>query len=42
MNDGRRKYLTPREVADYLGISRRTAYDLIHRGDKPAHEPCEA
>jgi excisionase family DNA binding protein len=33
LSDGRRKYFSPQEVADYLGISRRTAYDLISRGD---------
>lgn len=33
LEDERRKYLTPQEVADYLGISRRTAYELIYRGD---------
>ena len=38
MEDGRRKYLTPQEVGDYLGISRRTAYDLIHRGDIRGHK----
>lgn len=36
MEDGRRKYLTPQEVAEYLGVSRRTAYDLVYRGDLAA------
>lgn len=36
LSDGRRKYFSPQDVADYLGVSRRTAYDLISRGDVAA------
>lgn len=36
MDDKRRRYLTVSEVADYLAISRSSAYDLISRGDLKA------
>lgn len=36
LSDGRRKYFTPQDVADYFDISRRTAYDLIYRGEMRA------
>jgi excisionase family DNA binding protein len=29
-------YIGVREVADYLGISKRTAYSLVARGDIPS------
>jgi excisionase family DNA binding protein len=31
--DGRRKYMTIQEVADYLTIGRTSAYELISQGD---------
>ena len=34
--DQRRRYLTVQEVADYLGIGRSSAYDLIKGGDLKA------
>jgi putative molybdopterin biosynthesis protein len=33
LSDGRRRYFSPQEVADYFGISRRTLYDIIDRGE---------
>ncbi len=33
LSDGRRKYFSPQEVAHYLGISRRTVYDILSRGE---------
>jgi excisionase family DNA binding protein len=32
----RPEFLTVRELADYLRVSLRTAYELVHRGDVPA------
>lgn len=32
LSDGRRKYFSVKEVADYLGISRSYAYQLIEQG----------
>ncbi len=34
--DGRRKYLSVKEVADYLGLGASTVYDLINRGELKA------
>ena len=36
LSDGRRKYYSVKEVADYLGISRSTAYEIIGAGNLPA------
>lgn len=33
LSDGRRRYFSPKEVADYFGVSRRTLYDVIARGE---------
>ncbi len=33
LSDGRRRYFSPLEVADYFGISRHTLYDMIDRGE---------
>lgn len=33
LSDGRRRYFSPQEVAEYFGISRRTLYDIIYKGD---------
>lgn len=37
MEDGRRKYLTVREVADYFGLSRSYVYQIVNRRDLKAH-----
>ena len=36
MEDKRRRYLTVKEVAEYLSIARSTAYDLIPSGELKA------
>ncbi len=36
LSDGRRRYFSPKEVADYFNVSRRTLYDIISRGDLKA------
>jgi excisionase family DNA binding protein len=38
LSDGRRKYFAVAEVAGYLGLGRRTAYELCYRGDLRAHK----
>ena len=38
LSDKRRKYFSVQEVADYFGISRRAAYDLVYRGVIRGHK----
>ena len=33
LSDGRRKYYSPAEVAAYFGVSTRTVYRLVKRGE---------
>ena len=37
LSDGRRKFFAVTEVAGYLGLGRRTAYEFCYPGDLRAH-----
>jgi excisionase family DNA binding protein len=37
LSDGRRKYFPPKDVAEYLGISRSKVYALVNEGRIEAH-----
>lgn len=37
LSDRRRKYYSPADVAEYLGVSRSFVYQLIERGDLEAN-----
>ena len=36
--DERRKYLAPREVAEYFGLSRSKVYQMVDRKELAAHK----
>ena len=38
LSDKRRKYFTPREVADYFGLSRAKVYQMVGRRELAAHK----